>query len=801
MDEQALLLFREVADLSAPAREQFFAARNVPGDLRAEVESLLAFDIDDHLVTNCVGEAAQTLAREAPPEASLTGSSVGSYTLLSPLGQGGMGTVWLAKRGDGRFEGQAAVKFLNAGFVGRAGIERLQREGSILARLAHPHIARLLDAGVSSFGAPYLVLEYVDGEPIDRYCDTRHLDQAARIRLFLDVLDAVAHAHSNLIVHRDIKPSNVLVTAAGEVKLLDFGIAKLLEDTGGTAEATALTREGGFAFTPEFAAPEQVTGQAITTATDVYSAGVLLFVLLGGKRRSGSFAEIVQALAQADFPSLPEARGDLANILGKALKAEPAARYASATAFAADLRHYLHHEPITARPDSLRYRASKFLRRRWRGVVAVGAAASVVVALSVFYTARLATERNHARIEAEKASKVSQLLTSMLTESDPFASHEAKEPTVRGLLDAGSARVHKELEGQPELQVEMLTVIGRVYERLGIIDKAQAMLGEALAIGRKGPRNEALAQTLNDLGVLQRGKGHASDAGRMLEEALVIRRQLLGNEHKETAVTLSELSRVWRDLGDLERAEALAKEALRIRRKVYGEDHTETATTENDLGLILRDEGKLSESAALLQRSLAVHRLVFGEDHAATARILSNLGTVAEDAGDLAGAERLSRESLDIRRKVLAHNHPDLGRALNNWSAVLRKQGKYAEAERALQEALEIDRSTLGEEHPQTASAQANLARVYLAQGRAAEAEPLARHAVDVRRRMLGAKNWQTASAESLLGAVWIALKDSARAEPLLLGAEKILKDIPGAQGEEARENRNRLNALRSATR
>ncbi len=339
-----------------------------------------------------------------PGPASLAGQTIGAYTLMSLIGQGGMGSVWRARRSDGRFEGLAAVKLLNASLVGRAGEERFRREGSILARLRHRYIAHLIDAGVSPLGQPYLVLEHVDGERIDDSCDARNLGIETRIRLFLDVLAAVAHAHANLVVHRDLKPSNVLVGKDGQVKLLDFGIAKLLDPEAGAVEATELTREGGSVLTPEYAAPEQVTGGVITTATDVYALGVLLYILLTGQHPAGarirSPAELVKAIVDTEAPRASDVvaqtrtevaevalraarraatpaklrrllRGDLDTIIGKALKKNPEERYSSVTSLADDLRRYLGHEPISARPDTIAYRAAKFVRRHRLPMAAV----------------------------------------------------------------------------------------------------------------------------------------------------------------------------------------------------------------------------------------------------------------------------------------------------------------------------------------------------------------------------------------------------------------------------------------------
>ena len=354
------------------------------------------------------------LEKHSVPMPGLSGQRVGAYTLISEIGHGGMGSVWLAERNDGRFERRVAVKLLNIALMGRAGEERFRREGNILASLSHPHIAELIDAGVSEAGQPYLVLEHVAGEHLDQYSDRERLSIEERIRLLLDVMAAVAKAHANLIVHRDLKPSNVLVRYDGKAKLLDFGIAKLLDDKTQTGEAT-LTGEGGKIMTPEYAAPEQLTGGPITTATDVYALGVLLYALLTGchptATGTNSPADLLKAVLETEpaRPSdvvtsrlHPEAavenaakrssspdrlrrmlRGDLDTIVTKALKKDPAERYASVTALADDLRHYLRNEPISARPDRLSYRARKFIRRNSSAVVlaaiAVTAAASGVV--------------------------------------------------------------------------------------------------------------------------------------------------------------------------------------------------------------------------------------------------------------------------------------------------------------------------------------------------------------------------------------------------------------------------------------
>ncbi len=450
-------------------------------------------------------------------EAALAGRIVGSYTLDNLLGQGGMGSVWLAHRSDGRFAGRVAVKFLNLALVAGSGAERFRREGSILAKLAHPNIARLLDAGVAEGGQPYLVLELVEGQPIDRYCDTHELGIEARIRLFLDVLAAVESAHRNLILHRDLKPSNILVTGDGQVKLLDFGIAKLL---GEPVEATALA---GRAFTPEYAAPEQVEGKEVTTATDVYALGVLLYLLLAGEHPTAvatqTPVERLRAVVEtepdrlstaagrltrtgAGAPLAPQAdrsraakaralRGDLDTIAAKALKKSPHERYATVAAFADDLRRYLNDEPVLARPDSRAYRIGKFVRRHRLGV---GAASATLLALiagvigTTWQAFEARRERDAALFQAERALAKSNFVDLLLG-----ALGDADRPlTQREILGRGVDLVEKQYGSRPRIAIDLLLPIAGHYMSLGDAEKELDAMQRAArhAAALRGPRSD-----------------------------------------------------------------------------------------------------------------------------------------------------------------------------------------------------------------------------------------------------------------------------------------------------------------------
>ena len=482
-------LLDELIDASADARRaRLDSLRGEDPRLAGELEAFLARSAEATRDGFLAGVAL-------PPETSLEGKTVGHYTLVSPIGSGGMGSVWLARRNDGRFERQVAIKFLNLGLPGDVAAERFRLEGSILARLAHPNIARLLDAGVSATGQPYLVLDHVEGLPIDRWCEEKRLGVDARVRLFLDVLGAVAHAHSNLILHRDLKPSNILVTGAGDVQLLDFGIAKLLDEGEPEGRPTDPGRTLGRAFTPDYAAPEQIEGRAVTTATDVYALGVLLHVLLTGQhptaRPEATSLERLQAVIEREPTRLPAAAaspalaralaGDLENIVAKALRKAPGERYASPGEMAEDLRRHLGSEPVGARPASIRYRAGKFVvRHRWglAAAAAIGVALSAGAGVAAWQAVEANQRRAQAELDAKRATASLDLL--YLAYSDPGAM-PAKDMLERL---AKIRQVIRNNADEPQVKLMLLGRLGGRYLELGEIDATLEVLGEMRALAR-----------------------------------------------------------------------------------------------------------------------------------------------------------------------------------------------------------------------------------------------------------------------------------------------------------------------------
>ncbi|MEP6493308.1 MAG: serine/threonine-protein kinase [bacterium] len=536
-----------------------------------------------------------------PLELRLAGLELGAYVLERPLGQGGMGSVWLARRVDGRFEGHVAIKLLNLSLLTTTGQERFRREGSALARLGHPGIARLLDAGVSSTGQPYLVLEYVNGIPIDSYAAIEQLKVGGRVELFLQVLAAVGHAHANLVVHRDLKPNNILVTCEGVVKLLDFGIAKLL-DTEGTSERT-ITAEGGRALTPEFAAPEQVRGDTITTATDVYSLGTLLYLLVSGRHPTAEGcrtpAEAVRRLFEVEPARLGE--GDLDNILSKALRKEASERYQTVTAFADDLEHYLRNEPVSARPQSLAYRGGKFLRRHRTGVAAAFFVVAALAGATVFSVRQMRDARRQ-RDAAVQDAKRSQVLVEL---QSVFAG-DSRGPDGQPLsaverIGVAERILTHQFRQEPWLVSEMMTNLsGRFYE-----SGDRATQRQMLARSREIARNAGADPQVALAGCLRVYSFAFEDKLDSARADLADAKAALGRSENVDPVIRS---RCLTGEGQLLVAEGKSNAGIALLKQAVAlevGDATESVATINDLAEALRLSSRMREAVPLQRLVLA----------------------------------------------------------------------------------------------------------------------------------------------------------------------------------------------------
>jgi serine/threonine-protein kinase len=717
-------------------------------------------------LTGVADGAAVAAAGQTP---TAVGQRVGAYLLEAHLGQGGAGSIWRARRADGRFEGYVAIKLLHLSLLGHAGAQRFRREGAILARLAHPHIARLLDAGISDSGQPYLVLELIEGERIDRYCDTNRLPVEQRLALFADVVSAVSHAHSHLVIHRDIKPANILVGKAGNVKLLDFGIAKLIEDEAETGEMTQITQAGSWVLTPEYAAPEQLLGEAVTTATDVYALGVLLYQLLTGRHPTAPsracVADLMRATLEADPLPLANAwgpgaaalagaasqrsttpsslvrqlRGDLENIVARALRKEPIERYGTADALAEDLRRRLAHEPVSARPDSLAYRGAKFLRRR-RAVVVAGALTSAAVVAGLLGTMvqahRAEQEARQAQMERDSAlhdlafaNGAHDLLAFLVSQGN------GKPMTASELLARAGQSVERQFVDDPLTRGRLQLMLGVQYGDVLEYEKSKAVLAKA--------RASALA---------------ARDTA------------LLTNVDCMLAATLG-------DQGQPERAFALFDSAIRRSQFEAHPDRTVLAACLHmraDLNARMgRPRAMLADAQAALnylgtpRPDLRVKadslRIVVAEAYGRLGETAKAIAAYESSLADIAG--------LGLQQTVRSAVR------FSNFSRMLYVAGQIRRAQEMAARGLELSRG-IAADSGMIAVVESNDARALIDLGRFGDAKPLIEHALA---SSIQRKDERLAGTIALYGApAWCATGDLGRCASLLaMAREKLRVTLP----------------------
>ena len=779
-----------------------FVDRASAGDptLRAAVMRLLdAHDASDGFLR----EAAVDVAMPLLPDAWLAAAApdaIGPFRIVREIGRGGMGTVFLAERADGEFEQRVALKLLRNLGGDTDLVRRFREERRILARLEHPRLARLLDGGVAGDGTPWFTMEYVEGERLDTWCDAHALTVDGRLALFGAICEVVQYAHQQLVVHRDLKPSNVLVTADGAVKLLDFGIAKLLEagETTGASDHAA-PHATTMAMTPQYAAPEQVRGEAVSAATDVYALGVLLYELLTGRRpyevRGRTAAEIERIVCEREPPrpsstfdpparGAPDdrierarargttplglrraLRGDLDAIILQALRKEPERRYPSAAALLEDLMRLAERRPVRARPHGGAYRMRRFVRRHRTRLVAAVLVAGVLVGGLM----RERTLRRRAEAEARKATAVEEYMVSVFDVSDPYAVGSARnaDVTARALLDRGEARITRDLAGQGDVQAALRGALARVYGNLGLVDRAadQARLALDQQRARLGPRHPDVAVALDQLGEVLTQQERYDEAEPLLRDALAQQREFLGPESPTTVTTLSHLGALLQERGDIADAEPILRTVLAARRRasVTVPDSIVLTTAINDLAVLLFVRGTYDEAEPLDREALALSTRLLGEDHPMTAMTAQNLAQVQQLRGQLDEAEQLYRRALAAKRRVLGNAHPSVTISLNNLGAFLqRDRGKPEEADTLIREAIALDRRIFGERHGYVAAGLNNLANVERSLGRPEEAARLGREAVAIAKEVYPGANKETAVYLNGVGTALLVMGDLA---------------------------------------
>ncbi len=752
----------------------------------------------------------QLTVEEAYGPAPYKGMRFGDFEVIEEIGRGGMSVVYKAKRVDGQFEQTVALKILKRGMDTDQLVRRFLSERQILAGLQHANIARLIDGGATKDGRPYLIMEYVKGMPITKYCDEHKLDINSRLALFKKVGAAVDFAHRNLVVHRDLKPSNILVTNEEEVKLLDFGIAKVLSaDLDETV--LALTMAGGRVMTPEYAAPEQIFGDAITTATDVYAMGVLLYELLCGQlpirydARRVSAIERIMRSSEMSLPSVflkqqgksdqstieeiasargtttllltQKLEGDLDMIVQMALRKDPERRYRFVSEFIDEVERYQQGLPVKARPDTLGYRARKFYGRYRFGVISASIALLLLITslIGTILQAREASEqsmiasqeRDVAQREAAKSARITEFIVDVFESIDPDIS-EGDTLTAYQILERGAQKLENELGEEPALQTDIMTVIGRMYQRMGAYDEAERWLSRALT-KRQTLFDKNAIEVLDgayNMGSLMQDQGRYAEAESLLQQVLSEPYDVSdAGVELQFAKTQELLGSVLADNGQYEAAKSIYEQSLYTQTALIGEEHSDVASVYVNLGDVLEITSDFEGAVGYFQKAVEIYR-ANPEGHADdVADALLSLSEANRNRGAFEDAERYCREALTINRKLFGEAHPRVIKVMNQLGSILSEMGRNEDAERIYLDALSIQVNTLGEKHPDTIELLGNLGGNYIRMGNLKQAVVHLKEALALREAVLGKDHPTVAIALSNLGVALGSLGDYQEAE------------------------------------
>lgn len=792
--DQVESILDEALDLPEGQRASFIqeACQHDP-DLRREVELILSsikesegwLDDPTRFKQEFFDEISEDLEHHSGKK-SLSGKRIGSYKVKEKIGQGGMGAVYLAERTEGDFKHRVAIKLIDRSNATAENLDRFKQEKRILASLNHPGIAQLFDGGITDDGMPYIIMEYVNGTPITDYCDQNNCSISEKIELYIEVLKAVRNAHENLIIHSDLKPDNILIDESGNVKILDFGISKLLKSKGESASATTYN---GSALTPRYAAPEQIQDQNVTTATDIYSLGLVLYRLLTKKnaihfddrsresvKKAILHKNIEHPSVKAEEQKLKTAlRGDLDSIVLKAIQKEPAQRYRNANDFIGDLQKYLNHFPVSARPNSLMYRGTKFYKRHKGGTTLVAAALIVIVGLTIFYTQQIKKERNQAQIEAAKSQEITSFVIGLLEENYPENS-QGDTVTVRQILDKSVFEIES-LNKSPDIKAKMQQVIGHAYNSVGEPRKAKPLLTNAISIlESEQVQNTDLAHTYNVAGIIFRDLGELDSSQTYLERSISTFRSLAKTSVPEYPKALKNLAYVMRIRSDYESALNYLEEALKIEQQLYGETDINIAETIYILASVNRYMGNYEHALEYQKRSLEMVQAntngphpgiianlsniavlnniledneaakssyikalnmaidLYGPDHTEVATISANLSSIYTYEGKFDSARVLSKRALEISKKAVGTDHPRYGNYVTNYAKMFFYKGDYSKADSLYRKALNIFRQNYSPQHPEIAAALHNVAKVSVKRNALDEAINLLENALEIRR-------------------------------------------------------------------
>jgi eukaryotic-like serine/threonine-protein kinase len=818
--EKIKLLFRKVVELPPEERDALLneECKDNPG-LKKEVEALI----------EAAGKAENYW--EVPPLDSVNftedgnsadyfdGIVIGKYKVEKKIGEGGMAVVYSAVRIDNQFNRRVAIKFIKRGMDTNEIIRRFRVEQQTLAGLDHPYIAKIIDGGTTEERLQYFVMEYIDGIPITNYCDQNKFTLDQRLDLFIKVCSAVNYAHQNLIVHRDLKPNNILITSDGNPKLLDFGIAKLLAKDQ-SINTFPQTEDGTRFMTVEYASPEQVTGGKITTSSDVYSLGVLLYELLTGHlpyRLKNKFPQEVEKIITSVNPEKPSTiitkskkvltddgnvnessadeisklrgsnveklkrrlSGDMDNIILMALRKDPERRYISVQHLSEDLKRYSEGRPVTANRDSLFYRSNKFIKRHKIGVTAtilflLLALSSVII---IIYQAGITKkERDKATLEASRKDQINNFLNEMLFSSDPLVA--GKNLKLADVLNEASKKITTELKGQPQIEAEVRSTIGQTYENLGMYDDAIYQLGRSLQLMDSlfGENNKETAIGYNYLAMAYDYKGNLDTAKYLYKKSIKLLRQL--NDKPKLEEALNDYGTLQLDLYDLNGAKKTFEEALKLSLKVFGKESRETAVDINNLAFVLDDQSDLDSAKLYYNEAIIIDTKLFGDTSVDLANNLNNLAFVYREKGNYNTAESLFISAYNIRKKILGDDHPDVAVNKLNVGSSYYYLKDYSKAEQLINEAINTWKGKVNNDHYYFANAYAWLGKIQNAEGRYKTAYSNLTKSLQIRKKIYDDKNSLIVSTKTEMGRSLLGQNKFSDAEKILLDDYNQIKDI-----------------------